>query len=220
MRDTQPLELPCGEARALQKRSSLADPDMLDQATLPRSADCPDSRAVATGREATCVAVREHFGAGLDEISSVGCHLLATLDLVLVDSPSSLGGRVGAHLVESPAEIDSRRARRSERLVGDVEILASARRQREAVRRGDTDRGRATDGKRPDRLRDGIRALAPQLDDRLGESTLVEDDNRIVLEADDVKGGQVFHVPEVEHGRPDPITFPRPSSRGTSPAPP
>ena len=85
------------------------------------------------------------------ESGSVSAHRDASCYLVLVDPPGALGRRICPHLVERPAEVHGRRARRRERFVGGVDVVSSRRRERQAVRRGNADRGRAADGQRSDR---------------------------------------------------------------------
>ena len=100
--------------------------------TPPRSAAAriaPDRRAVAAGREPAGVAVGQDPGRRRHELRRVGAHRDAARDLVLVDPPRALGRRVGPHLVERPAEVDGRRARGGERLVGGVDVLRPASRR-------------------------------------------------------------------------------------------
>ena len=52
VRDAGGLELPRGEAGALEERPGLVDEHALEQAALPRGAERADGGAVAAGREA------------------------------------------------------------------------------------------------------------------------------------------------------------------------
>ena len=63
--------------------------------------------------------------------------------------------------------------------------MSLRRRERQAVRGGDADRGRAADGQRSDRLGELRRIGAAELDHLVREPPLIEDDDRVVLEPDD-----------------------------------
>ena len=65
-RDTQRVELPCSQARALEQRPRLVDPDVLDEAALPGRAHGAERRPVAARRQAARVAVRQEPRPGLD----------------------------------------------------------------------------------------------------------------------------------------------------------
>ena len=73
--------------------------------------------------------------------------------------------------------------------------------KREAVRGSDADRRRTANRERPDRFRDSRRALAAQLDDLFRQPPLVENDDRIVLQADDAVGSQRGYVPSSQLAR-------------------
>ena len=60
VRDAELLELPRRQPAALEQRSRLVDPDVLDEARLGGGSDRADRRAVAARRKAARVAVREH----------------------------------------------------------------------------------------------------------------------------------------------------------------
>src|SRR5207302_698241 len=66
-----------------------------------------------------------------------------------------------------------------------VEILAPGRSERIAVRRSDPDRGRAADRERPDRLRDLRGRPADELALFGGKPPLIEQDDGVLLQADD-----------------------------------
>ena len=76
----------------------------------------------------------------------------------------------------------------SARSAGDVAGGRRARRERHAHRGGDADRGRAADRELADRRAQlGHRRAAP-VDALAGQARLVEQDDRVVLEPDDVGG--------------------------------
>ena len=126
---------------------------------------------------------------GRNELERVLPHPAAALDLVLVERRARSGVGSSRSLVERPAQVDRRRARRDEDVVRRVEVLPALGCEREPVRRGDADRGSAADGERADRLGDLGRRRAPQLDLLVGQPPLVEDDHRVRLEPDDALGG-------------------------------
>ena len=100
----------------------------------PRSAggaERADRGAVAAGREAAGVAVRQRARARLEELGGVGGHAPAAVDLFLVERARALGRRVVAHLRERPRKVDRGRPGRREHALGLVEILAAQRRERE-----------------------------------------------------------------------------------------
>jgi len=66
VRDARGLELPRGEARTLQQRPRLVDPDALEQSALPGRAQRPERTAVTAGREAAGVAVRQRAGSATE----------------------------------------------------------------------------------------------------------------------------------------------------------
>ena len=74
VRDAELLELPGGQARALEQRPRLADPDVRDATRLEGCADGAEGGSVASGREAACVAVREH-ARGCREQSTACAHI-------------------------------------------------------------------------------------------------------------------------------------------------
>ena len=178
VRDPGLLELPGGEAGALEQRARLVDEHPLEQPALPGGAERADRGAVAAGGEAARVAVRQRARPGGEELGRVRGHPPAAVDLLGVERPRPLGRRVVAHLRERPGQVDRGRARGAEHALGLGEVLAAERREREPVRRGDADRGRAAHDHRPDRLRDLGRGAAGDLDDLAGELPLVEEDDR------------------------------------------
>ena len=113
------LELPRGQPRALEQRPRLVDPDVLEQAALPRREQRADRAAVAAGREAARVAVRQRARAraraarprarpSRRQRSTSSRWIAARV----------LGRRVVAHLVERPAEVDRRRPRLAQHALG------------------------------------------------------------------------------------------------------
>ena len=198
MRDPERLQLERGQARALQQRARLVHPDVRDPAPLRRSPDRADGGAVAAGREAAGVAMGEDPGGGRHELRRVRAHPPAALDLLRVDPPGALAGRVATHLVERPAEVDGRRSRRRERLVGLVEIGAARGGERHPVGGGDADRGRAAHREHPDRVGELRRVTAAELAQLVRQPALVEDDDGVVLEPDDPLGIEVAE-PRARH---------------------
>ena len=102
VRDAELLELPGRQPRALQQRPRLVDPDVREQAVLPRRAQRADRRAVAAGREAARVAVRQGLRAGPEERGGVGTHAPAAIDLGLVQRARPL--RRGSSRICSSAQ--------------------------------------------------------------------------------------------------------------------
>ena len=102
VRDAGCLELPGGEARALEQRPRLVDEHVLEQAALPGGAERADRGAVAARREAAGVAVRERARAGREELGRVRGHAPAALDLLVVERARALRRRVVAHLRRAP----------------------------------------------------------------------------------------------------------------------
>ena len=82
VRDAGALELPRGEAGALEERPRLVDEDSVEQAALGRGAERADRRAVAAGGEPAGVAVRERARPGPEELGGVRGHPPAALDLL------------------------------------------------------------------------------------------------------------------------------------------
>ena len=113
VRDPDPLELPRGEARALEERPRLVDENALEQPALGCGAERADRGAVAAGGEAAGVAVRERARPGLEELGGVRGHPPAALDLLVVERARPLGRRVIAHLGERPRKVDRGRPRGS-----------------------------------------------------------------------------------------------------------
>jgi hypothetical protein len=132
--------------------------------------------------------VSEDSRAGWDERDRVLAHRAAALDLRVMERSRALGRGIGAELVERPPQVHRGRARGDEDVVGGVEILAARRGERQPVRRGHADRGRAANGERADGVGDLGRRRAPQLDLLVGQAPLVENDDGVRLEANDVPG--------------------------------
>jgi len=114
----------------------------------------------------------------------MGAHPGAALDLELVDASRARAGRVAAHLVEGPAQVDGRRAGRCEHGVGRLEILSALGREGVGVRRRHADRGSPANGEAADRVCHLLPRPATQLDLVVWKPSLVEEDDRVVLEAD------------------------------------
>ena len=191
VRHAGPLELPGGQARALEQRARLADEHVRHQSTLEALADRAERRPDAARGERARVAVREGPRSGLEQSGCVGGHAAAALDFLLVERPGASGESgsaliAGAHRGERPGEIDSGRARGEERGCGFVEVVAPGRGERIAVGGGDPDGRRTAHGQRADRLGDLAGGAAPELHGRLWKPPLVEHDDRVGLEADDL----------------------------------
>ncbi len=192
MRDPRGLELPGCEPRALQERPRLVDEHALEEAALPRGAERADRGAVAAGREPACVAMRQ--GACAGPKSSAACAAIRLQRST--SSPWSARARAGVGSsrirVERPEEIDGGGPRRRKRPLGRAEILSAERRERQPVRRGDADRGRAANRERRDRRRDLGGGGALELDDRVWQPPLVEEDDPrgvALLQPNDLLGG-------------------------------
>ena len=142
--------------------------------------------------------MRQRARAGREERGRVRGHAAAALDLLAVQGARPLGGRVGAHLVERPEEVDRGRPRRREHALGLVEVLAAQRGEREAVRGGDPIAG----APRTARVRIASATSAAVSQTRStsssGKPALVEqDDTRpVLLEANDS-----VRLELVSHGR-------------------
>ena len=125
-----------------------------------RRAQRADGAAVAAGREAAGVAVRERARARRRRArAACRCHRAAALDLVVVQRACVRGSRVVTHLLERPGEVDRGRAGlRRARGRAVVEILAARRlrararrqrRRRSPARRGSPARGSPRRPRRP-----------------------------------------------------------------------
>jgi hypothetical protein len=120
-------------------------------------------------------------------------HPPAPIDLVAVERAGALGEDVGARtersqLRERPGEVDGRRARGEQRPRRLVQVLAARGRERVPVRSRDSDRGRAADRERSNRLGDLRGGAALELDLLGRKAPLVEEDDPVVLEPDNVVG--------------------------------
>ena len=182
MRDAGVLELPRSQARALQERTRLVHPDVGEQAALPRRAQRPDRAAVAAGREATGIAVRQRARSGTEELCGVGGHRAAARDLLVVQPACVRRCRVVPHLRQRPGKVHGRRPRRPQRSGGRIHVVAPRGGKREPVGRGDADRRRAANRQLADRGDELVDRPALQLDALLREPSLVEEDDlRAVL---------------------------------------
>ena len=213
VRDRRCLELPRRQARALKQRPRLVDPDVREQSALERGDERANGGAITARREPARVAVRERARPGREQVGRVRRHLPAPLDLGDVDRARVLPRRIAAHLVERPSEVDGRRPRGAQDRVGGGQILTARRCEREAVRRGDADRRRTADDHRPDRVGDLGGRAAPHLDDVFrGEGAGRAGRRR------PARGARSVQVRASR--RRASLRCPRPTTRGTSPAPP
>ena len=192
--DPELLELPGGQPRALEERPRLVHPDVLDEPGLVCGPDRPERCPVAACCEAAGVAVRQHARTGRDELDRMLPHPPAALDLVCVDPLGALARRVVAHRVERPAEVDRRRPRRREHLGRGVEVVPALGGERHAVGGRSADRRRAAHGEHADRLRELGGRRAAKVDLLVGQPTLVEDDDGVVLEPDDPVRFELGHA--------------------------
>ena len=194
MRDPERLELPGRQPRPLEERPRLVDEHARERSPLPRRPERPHRRAVAARREPSRVAVGERARRRPEELGRVRGHSHAPRDLFLVQRSRPLGRRIVANLLERPHEVDRRGAGLGQHAVCLVEVLAALGGQRVAVRRGDADRRRASNGQRPDRLGHLCRAFAAQLHLFVRKAPLVEEDDRVGLETEDALRGQLAHA--------------------------
>ena len=182
VRDARPLELPRCQARPLQQRTGLVDPDALEQAALPGGAKCSDRAAVTAGRQCTGVAMRQRARARAEELGCVLGHGTTTPDFLFMKSPCMRRRRVVTHLLHRPHEVDRGRTRSDELRGGFIEVLPTCCRQRERVRSGDANRGRAANRQLANRLHDVRHRAALELDLFVRQPALVEEDDlRAVL---------------------------------------
>jgi hypothetical protein len=117
-------------------------------------------------------------------------HPPAALDLFLVQRASPVRRRLLSHPRERPREVDRGRPRACEDSLGFEEIVSAHCGERETVGGRDSDRRRSTHGHVPDRVGDLGRRRAAQIDDLVGQASLVEEDDRraVLLEANDLLG--------------------------------
>ena len=123
--DAGALQLPRGQARALEERPRLVHEHVRDEPPLEALADRPERAAHPAGGERPGVAVRERTRPGLEQAGRVGGHPAAALDLLRVQRTRPLGelGRAllaPAHLGERPGQVHrsrpgGERARRAAR---------------------------------------------------------------------------------------------------------
>src|SRR5262245_35159648 len=105
-----------------------------------------------------------------------------------MDRAGSRRRRVAVQLVEGPGQVDGGRSRRAEYLVGPLEILAARRSERVPIRGRDTDRGRAADDHVANRVGNLRSRPALDLDLLHRKAALIEEDDSIILEAQDPLG--------------------------------
>ena len=185
MRDPELLELPRGEARALEQWTGLVDENVLDPSCLPGGADRAERGPVAAGREPAGVAVREDPRTG-------GNSSMACAPIRRHRSTSSAWIAVRRSAVGS-ARISSSAQRRFTAVGLDASSVAlawsrsSPRRAASAMPVGsrDADRGRAAHSERPDRLGHRGDRLTAELDLLVRQPALVEDDDRVTIETND-----------------------------------
>ena len=182
-RDPERVQLPRGQARALEQRPRLVDPDVLDAALLPHGADRPERRAVpavASAPVLQCVRTRSR-GKEAGRVGVCAC-----------TARSRRRGSPG-RARESARRASPRAPRRGSPPSDGMRAAPRARRRgprraarrRVPVRRCDADRRRSTDRQRADRVGDLGRGAAAQLDLLVRQPALVEHHDRVVLEPDD-----------------------------------
>ena len=110
-----------------------------------------------------------------------------------MDPLRALARRVVPHRVERPAEVDRGWPRRGERLDCGVEVLTLLAASAMPYAAATPMRARRA-GEHPDRLGHLHRGKAPELDLRVGQAALVEDDDGVVLEADDLVRRELRHA--------------------------
>ena len=213
VRDAGRLELPGGEPRALEQRPRLVDEHVLEQAALPGGAERADGRAVAAGREPAGVAVGERARAGREQLGGVRGHAPAALDLLAVERACARSG-VGSVRICASAQTRLTAVGRDAASTRSASARSSPRerREREPVRRRDADRGRAAHRERADRLDQLGGGAALELDLLVRQAPLVEQDDARALGLDDPSGSSTMSLRRS-------VRSPRPTRRGTSPAP-
>ena len=117
-------------------------PRRVDAPALPCGTHRAERRAVAAGREAAGVAVRQHPRARAGRARRRAAPSAGSGRPPRRAARAPAPARIAAHLVERPAEVDRGRPRRREDVVGRVEVLASLPPPARARTRGDADRRR------------------------------------------------------------------------------
>jgi hypothetical protein len=214
-------EFPGSQPPSLEERPGLADEDVAHEPALEAGLDRPKRRAVATGREAAGVAMRERRGAFVEKGCGVVAHAPAALDLGAMEITGPLGEVAVrlAHLLHGPRKVDRGRARGDQYLRRLVEVLASTRGERVAVRGGDADCRGAANDHRPDRIGDFGRRAAFDLHLLVGKAPLVEEDDAVVLQAHDLLRAKIDRPAREPRSHDREVKCPRPKKPGTSPAP-
>jgi hypothetical protein len=185
--DSRPFEFPGGQAAPLEQRAGLVYEHLPENPTREGRPEGPDRAPVAAGREAARIAVRERARARAEQVGRVLAHLPAALHLLFVDLPGSRARIDGAaNLAERPGEVHRRGAGRKEDGDGLVEILPTRGGEGVPVGGGDADRRSAAHGHQPDRLGDLGGRAARELDRLAGKAALVEEDDTVLLEAQDL----------------------------------
>ena len=153
--DAERVELPCRQARALEQRPRLADPDVLDEPSLPRRADRAERAAVAAGGEPARVAVRERRASRARAARPRARPCGGSARPRPRGSPRARSG-VGSSRISSSAQARLTAVGRDAASTSCAASRSSprSRGEREAVRRCDADRRRAADRERADRLGD------------------------------------------------------------------
>ena len=151
VRDARGLELPRRQAGALQERPRLVHPDMLKQTAFPGREQGADGAAVAARRKTARVAMSECASPGASSSAVCAAIRRQRSTSSAWKTSSVLVRRVVTHRVESPGEIDGSRPRRSQDTICGREILAVGCREGNPVRGCDTDRRRSAHDHRLDR---------------------------------------------------------------------
>ena len=204
--DTVLHQLPRREPRALKERTRFIRKDRNLLSLLRRSSDHTESRAIARGRQRTCVAVREDFRLVGHKRRAIYAHRLAAANVLVVDRVR-LGlepllelvhggaalrgcGKRPLHALDGPEQIHCRRSRRGHQVAGLLELCrellrargaAALHAERNAHGRGDANRRGATNDHRRDGLGHFFGRLATHVDLGSRELPLVNHHNRIVF---------------------------------------
>ena len=174
VRDAERLELPGGQPRALEERPRLVDPDVREEAVLPRCAQRADGRAVAAVASPPALQCVRAFEPGPKRAAACAPMRRQRSTSAACRARARSGEGSARSCSSAQTEVDRRRPRLGEDAVGRVEVLPALGRKRIAVRGRNADRRSTAHRERPDRVRDLGRRLTAELDFLVRKPALVE----------------------------------------------